>query len=127
MGVDGPGRVCDGHGLQDEAGASRHLRIEGCRRGLEAILKLLCLDACNAGTDQRFARADGAHNSDDRRAIGGDLGPLDSRPDDRCRRGSQQLVLSRKAQSSRVPYGGTHDRHAMLRSWENHTPVLLTN
>ena len=25
VGVDGPGTVCDGHGLRDEAGASRHL------------------------------------------------------------------------------------------------------
>ena len=26
VGVDGPGTMCDGHGLPDEAGASRHLR-----------------------------------------------------------------------------------------------------
>ncbi len=30
--VDGLGKVCDGHSLRDEAGASRHLRVEG-RRG----------------------------------------------------------------------------------------------
>ncbi len=30
VGIDGPATVCDGHGLQDEAGASRHLRPERC-------------------------------------------------------------------------------------------------
>ena len=47
--VDGPGTMCDGHGLPDEAGASRHLRAEGCGGGQEAVPKLVCLGACNAG------------------------------------------------------------------------------
>lgn len=35
--------------------------------------------------------------------------------------------LSREAQSSRVPDGGIHDRHALLRRRETHPPVLLTH
>ena len=41
MGVDGSGTVCDGHGLRDEAGASRHLPMEGCGRSQEAVRELV--------------------------------------------------------------------------------------
>ena len=33
VGGNGLGTVCDGHGLRDEADASRHLRMEGRREG----------------------------------------------------------------------------------------------
>ncbi len=127
VGVDGPGTVCDWHGLRDEAGASRHLRAEGCRGGQEAVPKLVCLGAGDAWTDRGFARADGAHSPDDRRALGGDLGPLDSRPDDRCHEGSQQPVLSSEAAGTRIPDGEVYDGHALLRRRETHPPVLLIN
>ncbi len=127
VGVDGPGTVCDGHSLRDEAGASRHLRAEGCRGGQEAVPKRVRLGACNAGTDRGFARADGAHSPDDRRALGGDLGPLDSRPDDRFHGGSQQPVLGREAAGTRIPGGGVYDGHALLCRRETHPPVLLTH
>ncbi len=127
VGVDGPGTVCDGHGLRDEAGASRDLRAEGCRGGQEAVPKRVRLGAGDAGANRRTARADGPSCPDGRRAFGGNLGPLDSRSDDRLHGGSQQLVLSREAQSPRVPDGGIHDRHALLRRRETHPPVLLTH
>ena len=51
VGVDGPGTMCDGHGLPDEAGALRHLQMEGCRRGQEAVPKLVRLGARDARAD----------------------------------------------------------------------------
>ena len=47
--------------------------------------------------------------------------------DHRLHGGSQQPVLGREAQSPRVPDGGIHDRHALLRRRETHPPVLLTH
>ncbi len=88
---------------------------------------LVCLGACDAGTDRGFARADGPSRPDGRGALGGNLGPLDSRADDRLHGRSQQLVLSREAQSTRVPDGGIHDCHALLRRRETPPPVLLTH
>ena len=41
MGVDGSGTVCDGHGLRDEAGASRYLPIDGCGRSQKAVRELV--------------------------------------------------------------------------------------
>ncbi len=51
MGVDGPGTVCGRHGLQDNAGALRHLRAEGCRGGEEVVPKLVRVRAGDAGTN----------------------------------------------------------------------------
>ncbi len=36
-GFDGPGTVLNRHNLPDEGGASRHLRVAGCRGGQEAF------------------------------------------------------------------------------------------
>lgn len=87
VGYDGPGTVRDGHGLRDEAGASRPLGIEGYRRDQGVVPKLLRLGASDAGTDRGFARTDIAHSPYDRGSLGGNLGPLDSRPDDRLHGG----------------------------------------
>jgi hypothetical protein len=92
----------------------------------ETVSKLERLGAGDEGANRRTARADGPSCPDGRRAFGGNLGPLDSRSDDRLHGGSQQLVLSREAQSPRVPDGGIHDRHALLRRRETYPPVLLT-
>ncbi len=127
IGVDGPGTMCDWHGLPDEAGASRHLRAEGCRGGQEAVPKLVCLGARNAGTNRRTARADGPSCPDGRGSLGGDPGPLDSRSDHRIHGGSQQPVFSREAAATRIPDGGNHDRHALLRHRKNRSPVLLSH
>ncbi len=117
--------MCDGHGLRDEAGASRHLRAEEYRGGQETVPKLVRLGAGDAVANRRTARADGSSGPDGRGALGGNLGPLDLRADDRLHGGSQQLVLSREEQSPRVPNGGIHDRHALLRRRETYPPVLL--
>ena len=127
VGVDGPGTMCDGHGLPDEAGASRPLPAEGCRGGQEAVPKLVCLGAHDAGTNRRTARADGPSCPNGRGSLGGDPGPLDSRSDHRLHGGSQQPVLSREAQGARVPDGEIHDRRALLRRWETHPTVPLTH
>ena len=82
--------------------------------------------ASDAGKDREVARADGPSRPDGRRAFGGNLGPLDSRSDDRLHGRSQQLVLSREAQSPRVPDGGIHDRHALLRRWGTCTTLPIT-
>ena len=58
VGVDGSGTVCDGHGLRDEAGASRHLPIEGCGRSLKAVPEMVGLGARDAGRNRKTARAD---------------------------------------------------------------------
>ena len=126
MGVDGPGTVCDKHGLPDAAGASRHLCTEGCRGGQKAVPKLVRLGARDAGQNRRAARADGLSCPDGRRALEGNLGPLDSRADDRLHGGAQQPVLGREAKGSWVSDGGVHDRHALFRRRETHSTVLLT-
>jgi hypothetical protein len=79
------------------------------------------------GANRRTARADGPSRSDGRGSIGGDPGQLDSRSDDRLHGRTQQPVLSREAQGSRLPDGGLHDRHTLLRHWETHPTVLLTH
>ena len=83
--------------------------------------------AGDSGTNRRTARADGQSCPDYRRALGGNLGPLDLRSDDCLRGRSQQLVVSREAQSPRVPHSGVHDRHALTRRWKTHHTVLLTH
>ena len=127
VGIDGSGTVCNGHGLRDEAGASRYLPMEGCGRSQEAVRELVRVGPSDAGADRGVARAHGASGPDDRRAHGGNLGPLDSRPDDRLHGGTQQPVLSREAQGARVPDGGVHDQHALLRCRETYPTVLLTH
>ena len=74
VGVDGSRTVRDGLGLRDQAVASRHPRLGECQRGQEAVPKLVCLGVWNPAIDRGFARADGAHSSDDQRALGGNLG-----------------------------------------------------
>ena len=59
VGVDGSGTVCNGHGLRDEAGASRYLPMEGCGRSQEAVRKLVRVGPSDAGADPGVARADG--------------------------------------------------------------------
>ena len=73
------------------------------------------------------ARTHGASGPDGRRAFGGNLGTLDSRPDDRLHGGTQQPVLSREAQGARVPDGGVHDQHDLPRCRETYPTVLLTH
>jgi hypothetical protein len=125
IGVDGLGTVCDGHGLQDEAGASRHIRADGCRGCQEAVPKMVHLGARDARTNRRTARAYGPNRLDDRRAPRGNLGSLDSRADDQFLGRAQQLVLCLEAQSPRVPAGGIYDRHVPIRRGETHSSVLL--
>ncbi len=115
MGVDGSGTVCDGHGLRDEAGASGYLPMEGCGRSQEAVRKLVRMGPGDEGTNRGVARTDGPCRPDDRRALGGYSGPLDSRSDDGLHGGTQQPVLSCEAQSPRVSVCGIHDHHALLR------------
>ena len=115
VGVDGCGTVRDGYGLRDEAGASRHLSMEGCGRSQEAVRELVRVGPGDEGTNRGVARADGPSRSDDRRALGGNLGPLDSRADDRLHGGTQQPVLGCGAQGPRVSACGIHDHHALLR------------
>jgi hypothetical protein len=69
VGVDGHSTVCDGYGLREGAGASKHLRAEGCRRGSEAVPKLVRLGARYAMTNWNTARAKGTSWSDDLRAL----------------------------------------------------------
>jgi len=115
VGVDGSGTVCDGHGLRDEAGASRYLPMEGCGRSQEAVRELVRVGPGDEGTNRGVARTDGPCRPDDRRALGGYSGPLDSRSDDGLHGGTQQPVLGCEAQGPRVPVGGIHDHHALLR------------
>ncbi len=55
VGVDGPGTVRDGHGLRDEAGASRHLPMEGRRGRQETVRDLVRLGEGDEGADRRVA------------------------------------------------------------------------
>ncbi len=66
VGVDGSGTVCNGHGLRDEAGASRHLSMEGCGRSQEAVRELVRVGPGDEGTNRGVARTDGPCRSDDR-------------------------------------------------------------
>jgi hypothetical protein len=81
----------------------------------------------DAGPNRRTARTDGPCSLDDRGAFGGDLGPLDSMPDDRLHGRTQQPVLSGEAQGSWVLDGGVHDRDALLLRRETDPTVLLTH
>jgi hypothetical protein len=48
VGIDGLGTLYDGHGLRDEASASRHLRTEGCRGRQETVRQLVRVGAGDA-------------------------------------------------------------------------------
>ncbi len=103
VGVDGSGTVCDRHGLPDEASASRYLPMEGCGRSKEAVRELVRVGPGDEGTNRGVARADGPCRSDDRRALGGYSGPLDSRADDGLMEGLNSLfsAVKRKARGYR--------------------------
>ena len=83
--------------------------------------------AGDAGADRRVARTDGSSGSANRGALGVNLGPLDSRPDDRLHGRAQQPVLSREAQGARVSVSRIHDHCALLRCRETYPTVLLTH
>ncbi len=102
VGVDSSGTVCDGHGLRDEAGASRYLPMEGCGRSQEAVRELVRVGPGDEGTNRGVARTDGPCRPDDRRALGGYCGPLDSRSYDGLHGGTQQPVLGCGAKGQRV-------------------------
>jgi hypothetical protein len=50
LGFDGPGTVCDRHGLGVEARFLRHLRMKGCPGGQKTAPELVCLGAREAGS-----------------------------------------------------------------------------
>ena len=68
---------------------SRYLPMEGCGRSQEAVRELVRLGEGDEGAGRGVARADGPSRSDDRRALGGYSGPLDSRSDDGLHGGTQ--------------------------------------
>ena len=120
VGVDGPGTIWDGRGLRDEAGASGHLRADGCWGGQEPVPELVRSGAHYAGAHWGTVRADGPKCQNGRGLLGRNPGPFDSRFDERFHGGTQQPVLGREAQGPRVADGGIHDRHALLRHLETH-------
>ena len=67
--------------------------------------------------DWRTARSDGPSYPDGLGSLGGNLGPINSRADDRFHGGSQQPILGREAQALRGPDGGVHEIHALLNQW----------
>ena len=55
------------------------LRAEGCQRdSREAVSKLVGVGAPDARVKRKPVRANGSNCSDGRRALGGNLGPLES-------------------------------------------------
>lgn len=66
VGIAGLGTVADEHGLRDEAGTLRHLQAEGCRRGQEAVSRMVGLGARDARANRRTVRANGLSCPDDR-------------------------------------------------------------
>ena len=125
VGVDGSGTVCNGHGLRDEAGASRYLPMEGCGRSQEAVRELVRVGPSDAGADRGVARADGPCRPDDRRALGGYSGPLDSRSDDGFHGGTQQPVLGCEASGLLIRRGKVHDYHTITIRCTTYHPVIL--
>ncbi len=81
-GIDGPRTVCAGHGQTDEAGASRHLRMDGRWGRQDTVLQLVRMGANDRAANRGFARADGPSSTDDRRALAGNICPLKSRAED---------------------------------------------
>ena len=92
-----PGTVWVGHGLRDEAGASRHLRMGGCGGSLKSVRQLVRMGAGNAGANRGVARTEGLSCSDELRPLGGNPGLLYPRTDDRLNGRAQQPFLGRKA------------------------------
>ena len=127
VGVDGPGTVRNGHGLRVEAGASRHLRVEGCRGCQEAVPKLVRLGARDAGRNRRTARANGPSCPNGRGSLGVDPGPLDSRSDDLLHGGSQQPLLSRETTSPRIFTKSLQDCHIKSYRWRVYLSLLLNH
>jgi hypothetical protein len=52
VGVDGPGTICARHRLRGEAGASRHLTMDGCGGRQEIVRELVRLGEGDAGTNR---------------------------------------------------------------------------
>jgi hypothetical protein len=80
---DGPGTMCDGDGVRDEASVSRHLRAERCWGGPESVPKLVRVGAGDAEIIPRTTRGAGPSFPDGRGSLGEDTYPLDWRSDDR--------------------------------------------
>ena len=93
----------------------------------EAVRELVPVGPGHEGADRGVARAGGPCRPNDRRALGGHSGPLDSRSDDGLHGGTQQPVLGCEAQGPRVSVGRIHDNHALLRRRETHPTVMLTH
>ena len=91
--------MCDGHGLRDEAEASRYLPMEGSERSQDAVRELV-----------RLGRGDEARTGEllelllrRSRVTWEGPGPLDPRSNDRLHGGGpQQTVLGSQAQAPRV-------------------------
>ncbi len=87
--------------------------------------KLVCVGACDAGSDRGVVRADGARNPHDRSALGGSLGPLYSRANNRPHGRTRQPFLSRGSEGTRLPDGGVCDGHVLLRIGNHHSTAQL--
>ncbi len=83
VGKDGPGTVCDGYGLPDKARASRFLLPGPCRGGQKAVPKMVPSGARDLDLNRRTIGADGPSCPDGRGSLGGNLGSLGSKYDDR--------------------------------------------
>jgi hypothetical protein len=79
------------------------------------------------GCKSGVARTDGPSYPDDRRALGRNPGLLDPRADDYLNGWNQQPVLGYEAEGPRIPGGGIHDHHALLRHRETGPTVPLTH
>ncbi len=126
-GIDGPGTVCDGNFQRDEAGISRHLRMDGHRGRQETVRQLVRVGASEVEANRGVARADGSSAPDNRSEFGWNPGPLESRADDGLHGGAQQVVFGRKAKDPRVPDHGIQDPEALFFRWETHPTVPLTH
>jgi hypothetical protein len=101
--------------------------MEGCGGSPETVRQLVRVGAGDAWPNRGDARTNGPSRADDRRAFGGNPGPLDSRSDHRLHGGTQQPVLGCEAQGPRISDSGIHDHHALLRRRETHPTVPLTH
>jgi len=79
------------------------------------------------GIDRGVALAHGSGGPNDRRAHGGNLGPLDTRAKDRLHGGTQQPVLSlnRMARGYRTVEGITSMPYSLFGCRSDHAAVLL--
>ncbi len=113
VGGDGPSTVHDGLGLRDEVGALWHLQAKGCRRSKKAVQKWCAYMHRDARSNRRTARANGPSCPDDRRKLGGNLGPLDQSADDRFHSGSQQYFTIREVVGPLTPDGEIYAGYAL--------------